>query len=161
MSRYEEREVIRDTRRVPTRYYDDDDDRRSRGGGAPDWLRDDTRPRGGELVLVSREKETIERERPRARSVVRETSRPPADRVRYVVQRSRSPSPDIQERERDRIRIVAKNRAPSPARKRSPTPPPKVIKGPRIEREVVTHYVDVDHGTSSSPEHSHARNEYL
>lgn len=35
------------------------------------------------------------------------------------------------------------NSSPSPSR--SPSPPP-VIKGPTIEREVITHYRDIDHG---------------
>lgn len=43
----------------------------------------------------------------------------------------------IVERERERER----ERAPQ----RSPSPPP-VVRGPTIERDVITHYTDVDHG---------------
>ena len=83
------------------------------------------------------------------RKVVREQSRGPApDRIRFVDSRSRSRSrsrsPSIVQ---ERIRIVEKERererAPSPA----PRPPtPKIIKGPTVEREVITHYRDIDHG---------------
>ncbi|RYP77532.1 hypothetical protein DL771_001105 [Monosporascus sp. 5C6A] len=61
--------------------------------------------------------------------------------------RPRSPTPD---RERDRIRIMMeRERARSPSSSPSPPPPPPappVIKGPTIEREVITHYRDIDHG---------------
>ncbi|KAL1843294.1 hypothetical protein VTJ49DRAFT_2403 [Mycothermus thermophilus] len=139
----------------------------------PAWMRPDDRrvDEGRELVLRAREVETLERAPPprspsqvrierivreeRTRSpsptrrvVVRQSSRPPAERVRIVAprhrsrsrSRSRSSSPDI-----DRIRIVQRKeeRLPSPA----PRPPtPKIIKGPTIEREVITHYRDIDHG---------------
>lgn len=83
----------------------------------------------------------------RIRRVVREQSRGPGpERIRFIEpspsppsSRSSSPSPV-----RERIRIVEreKERAPSPA----PPPPPPVIKGPTIEREVITHYRDIDHG---------------
>ncbi|XXH03120.1 hypothetical protein Hte_009513 [Hypoxylon texense] len=63
--------------------------------------------------------------------------------------RERSPSP---ERERDLIRLRIerereKERAPSPSPSPPPPPPaPPVIRGPTIEREVITHYRDIDHG---------------
>lgn len=66
------------------------------------------------------------------------------DRHEVVRRRERSPTP-----ERERIRIIQreKERVPSP----SPSPPPApaappVIRGPTIEREVITHYRDIDHG---------------
>lgn len=68
--------------------------------------------------------------------------------------RERSPSP---ERERDLIRLRIerereKERAPSPSPSPPPPPPaPPVIRGPTIEREVITHYRDIDHGTSYQP----------
>lgn len=159
-------EYIREARRVQVRDYDDDTRR------APAWL-DNRRPEPGPLVLRAREVETLERPRNRSpspevrfrerivqrarsvspgqrrmeedvriRKVVRETSRPPAERIRFV-ERSRSPSPEV----RERIRIVEreKERAPSPAPPPRPQTP-KVIKGPTIEREVITHYRDIDHG---------------
>lgn len=94
---------------------------------------------------------TVERERVRspsrvrARFVERERS-PSPERIRYV-ERRRSPSPVV---DRERIRIIERERerqrTPSPSP--SPSPPP-VIKGPRIEREVITHYTGIDHGESS------------
>ncbi|KAK0703570.1 hypothetical protein B0T26DRAFT_681228 [Lasiosphaeria miniovina] len=91
---------------------------------------------------------------------VREPSRAPSERVR-IVERARSPSPPSQTMER--IRIVDRGRSPSPSRERiriidrqkervrSPSPPPKVVKGPVIEREVITHYRDIDHGIVAAP----------
>ncbi|KAK1779950.1 hypothetical protein QBC45DRAFT_349780 [Copromyces sp. CBS 386.78] len=103
---------------------------------------------------------------------VRESSRPPADRIRAstrIIERQRSPSPprmerlEIRETQRERQRP----RSPSPDRnirehiriverekEREPSPPPQpqqpqVIKGPVIEREVITHYRDIDHGMIS------------
>lgn len=92
---------------------------------------------------------------------VRAPSRPPSevDRVRIVerdrssspspsrsrprfVERRRSPSPEFHER----IRIVEKEREREKPRSPSPPPQPQVIKGPIIEREVITHYRDIDHG---------------
>lgn len=81
----------------------------------------------------------------RAVSKAREPSR---ERVRIVErhrsasrrrspERRRSPSPEV----RERIQITRKER------ERTPSPPPReVIKGPVIEREVITHYRDIDHG---------------
>ncbi|KAM5348788.1 hypothetical protein ACJ41O_008611 [Fusarium nematophilum] len=96
----------------------------------------------------------IERER------VREPSQPPPKRapsparvVRYVERPKKSPSPPppaVEERERIRTRIVEREKAPTPppapAPKPSPPPPPPTIRGPTIEREVITHYRDIDHG---------------
>lgn len=139
----------------------------------PAFMRDDhRRTEPTQLVLRQRDVETVERSRPRSpspvrvtqriiertrsvsppprrieddvrfRRVVRESSRGPApDRIRFVASRSRSPSPEV----RERIRIVEKERAPSPVRMPRP-PTPKVVKGPTIEREVITHYRDIDHG---------------
>jgi hypothetical protein len=92
-----------------------------------------------------------ERERVRSPSVVRRRSPSPARVVRYVERRERSPSPVEHEHERIRTRIVERERererAPSPSP--SPSPPP-VVRGPTIERQVITHYTDIDHGKSSA-----------
>lgn len=92
------------------------------------------------------------------RERVREPSAPPKRDpsphiIRYVERPRRSPSPPpVEERERERIRtrIVEREREriPSPSPSPSPSPPPKpqIIKGPIIEREVITHYTDIDHG---------------
>ncbi|PFH59279.1 hypothetical protein XA68_12595 [Ophiocordyceps unilateralis] len=88
----------------------------------------------------------VERERDRVRSpsVVRCRSPSPLP-VRFVERRRRSPSPVSQH---DHIRIVERERqrAPSPSPSPSPPPPPPVIRGPTIEREVITHWTDIDHG---------------
>lgn len=109
--------------------------------------------------------ERIERERDRApsplperrpvRFVERSPSPPPA-RVQVIErverrQRERSPTPD-RDRELFHLRIERekrKERTPSPSPSPSPSPPPAappVIRGPTIEREVITHYRDIDHG---------------
>ncbi|KAB5559891.1 hypothetical protein GE09DRAFT_1114870 [Coniochaeta sp. 2T2.1] len=94
---------------------------------------------------------TIERERVRSPSRVRtrivERERSPSpERIRTTryVERRRSPSPVV---DRERIRIIEheRERARTPSPSPSPSPPP-VIRGPRVEREVITHYVGVDHG---------------
>lgn len=101
-----------------------------------------------------------EHERSRTRVVERERVREPSRKrspsprvVRYVAPPRRSPSPeetDIDiERERIRTRIVEREKVPSPPPRREPTPsppPPQVIRGPTIEREVITHWRDIDHG---------------
>ncbi|KAL1871980.1 hypothetical protein VTK73DRAFT_1810 [Phialemonium thermophilum] len=95
-------------------------------------------------------REVIERDDVRVRTVERERIRspsrgPPMERVRTrFIERERSPSPV--ERETDRIRIVRRERERSPTPSPSPSPPPPVIRGPTIEREVITHYRDIDHG---------------
>ncbi|KAL2158383.1 hypothetical protein VTH06DRAFT_4431 [Thermothelomyces fergusii] len=144
----------------------------------PHFMRDEgRRPEPGQLVLRQREVETVERARQRSPSparanqrvvhrprsvsppprreqdvriqrVVREASRGPNGRIRLVQPRSRSPSPEV----RGRIQIVEreKERALTPAP--APQPPaPQVIKGPIIEREVITHYRDIDHGIVAAP----------
>jgi hypothetical protein len=66
-----------------------------------------------------------------------------------IIERERSPSPPPVERERERIRIIERERerisSPSSSSSPSPSPPP-VVRGPTIEREVITHYRDIDHG---------------
>lgn len=97
---------------------------------------------------------TVERERARspsrvrARFVERERERSPSPervvRTTRYVERRRSPSPVV---DRERIRIIEheRERARTPSPSPSPSPPP-VIRGPRIEREVITHYTGIDHG---------------
>jgi len=166
----------RDDRRSNVEVRVIDRDRERERDRVPAFLREERRPEPGPLVLRQREVETAERIRRRspspvrhirARSVspvqfrtVRAPSRGPSevDRVRIIERdRSSSPSPDrtrarfVQRRPRspspefhERIRIVEKEREKE--RPRPPTPPPQVIKGPVIEREVITHYRDIDHG---------------
>ncbi|KAK2600875.1 hypothetical protein N8I77_010379 [Diaporthe amygdali] len=84
----------------------------------------------------------------------RSPSPPPVmERTRTrVIERERSPSPrplPPPELERSRLRIIERERerAPTPSPSPSPPPPePQVIRGPTIEREVITHYRDIDHG---------------
>jgi hypothetical protein len=175
---FDDREYVRETRRAPPRDYDELDVRvRDRvNDRVPAWLQreENRRPEPGQMVLRQREVETVEQRRPpspvqvtqriiqrtrsvspaprrteedvRFRRVVREPSRGPGERIRFIETRSRTPSPEV----RERIRIVEreKERAPSPAPPPRP-PTPKVIKGPTIEREVITHYRDIDHGRCS------------
>jgi len=115
-------------------------------------------------------REFIERDDVRVRTVERERVRSPSrgpsvERVRTrIVERERSPSPQRVrarfverersvspvEREREHIRIVHRERERSPSPSPSPPPPPpQVIRGPRIEREVITHYRDIDHGENT------------
>lgn len=90
-------------------------------------------------------------ERMRPRFVERSPS-PPMERVRTRIvererERERSPSPP--EMERSRLRIIEHERERYPSPSPSPPPPspdPPVIRGPTIEREVITHYRDIDHG---------------
>ncbi|KAK6820704.1 hypothetical protein PG987_015104 [Apiospora arundinis] len=56
--------------------------------------------------------------------------------------------------ERERIRIIQRERERIPSPSPSPPPPPAppaVIRGPTIEREVITHYRDIDHGVIKVP----------
>ena len=88
----------------------------------------------------------VERERVRSPSVVRRRS--PSPRVvRYVERRERSPSPVEREHEHIRTRIIERERDRAPSPSPSPSPPP-VVRGPTIERNVITHYTDIDHGMS-------------
>ncbi|KAG6056075.1 hypothetical protein E4U17_002500 [Claviceps sp. LM77 group G4] len=93
--------------------------------------------------IVERETER-ERERARSPSVVRRRS-PSAHSVRFVERRRRSPSP-IKEHIHTRIIERQKAREPSPSPSPSPPPLPPVVRGPILEREVITHYTDIDHG---------------
>ncbi|KAK8074955.1 hypothetical protein PG997_009618 [Apiospora hydei] len=129
---------------------------------------DRRRPRSPSPVHVH--ERFIERERERSpappsmamerrpRFMERERSPSPGTMVRVdhremVRRRERSPTP---ERERERIRIIQreKERVPSPSPSPSPPPAPAappVIRGPTIEREVITHYRDIDHGVIKAP----------
>ncbi|KAI1105980.1 hypothetical protein F4804DRAFT_330726 [Jackrogersella minutella] len=87
----------------------------------------------------------------RPRFIGRSPSPPPAAvRVESRTierRRERSPTPD---RDRDLIHLriereKERERTPSPSPS-PPPPPPPVIRGPTIEREVITHYRDIDHG---------------
>jgi hypothetical protein len=71
--------------------------------------------------------------------------RSPSPRPIRFVERRRSPSPT--ERERIRARIVERAPSSSSSSSEAASEPPKVIRGPTIEREVITHYRDIDHGT--------------
>lgn len=93
-------------------------------------------------------------ERERVRSPSRERKRSPSPRPIRYVDRPRSPSP--QTRERIRARIIDRERersssssSSSSEESRRPQPPPEHIRGPTLEREVITHYRDIDHGTSA------------
>lgn len=110
--------------------------------------------------IVDRERERAPSMPPerRPRFIERSPSPPPAAvRVESRTierRRERSPTPD-RERERDRelirLRIEReKERTPSPSPSPPPPPPPPVIRGPTIEREVITHYRDIDHGMSNN-----------
>ncbi|KAG6006441.1 hypothetical protein E4U21_007059 [Claviceps maximensis] len=98
--------------------------------------------------VVERERERErDRERIRSPSVERRRRSPSVQSVRFVERRRRSPSP-VKEHIHTRIIQREKERKPSPSP--SPSPPPMplppVIRGPVIEREVITHYTDIDHG---------------
>lgn len=93
---------------------------------------------------LERLRSRIVRPRSRSRSSSRSSSDESSSRVRAsIFHRHRSPSPV-----RERIRIVEreKQRPRSPSPRPAPPPPPQVIKGPIVEREVITHYTDIDHG---------------
>ncbi|KAH7316619.1 hypothetical protein B0I35DRAFT_479450 [Stachybotrys elegans] len=124
--RVREERIVRRPRSVSPHYHDDHEHERSR-----------TR-------ITERE-----RERVREPSVVRRRS-PSPKIVRYVERRERSPSPSPVEHEHIRTRIVHRERErerDSSSASSSPSPPPpQVIRGPTIEREVITHYRDIDHG---------------
>lgn len=89
----------------------------------------------------------------------RAPSRGPQDRVVMRVvdrERARSPTPSPDgDGERERIRIIEHSRSRAPSISPSPSPPPverrQIVHGPVVEREVITHYTDVDHGTSCKP----------
>lgn len=142
----------------------------------PQWLREDRRPEGGQMVLRERDVEEYEHirspspirmregapiRRPRSVSVgdqervhtriveerIRSPTglRPPSPRgVRFEERFERSPS--IVD-EREHIHIVERDRRTESSPSRSPSPAPReVVRGPIIERDVITHYTDIDHG---------------
>lgn len=82
--------------------------------------------------------------------VRRRVVRSPSPTVRFVERRrERSSSPDDDDSDvvdHEHIRIIERERGRSPERSPSPPPQPAVIKAPTIEREVITHYTDIDHG---------------
>lgn len=101
---------------------------------------------------VSRERTRfVSREHIRSPSVERRRSPSPRP-IRYVerpVARPRSPSSGPPDRERIRTRIIEKERErslSSSSSSSSEPEAPKVVRGPIIEREVITHYRDIDHG---------------
>lgn len=69
-----------------------------------------------------------------------------------IIERRRERSPTPPDRERE-IRIIERERQRVPSPSPSPPPPPPVIRGPTIEREVITHYRDIDHGKCSRSAH--------
>ncbi|KAI3330637.1 hypothetical protein F4824DRAFT_332397 [Ustulina deusta] len=105
--------------------------------------------------FIERERERVPSPLPERRPVrfIERSPSPPPPRVQVVErverrQRERSPTPD---RERDSIRLRIererqRERTPSPSPSPSPPPQPQVIRGPTIEREIITHYRDIDHG---------------
>ncbi|KAI1159349.1 hypothetical protein F5B18DRAFT_637437 [Nemania serpens] len=107
--------------------------------------------------IVERERERVPSPLPERRPVrfVERSPSPPPPRVQVIErverrqrERERSPSPD-RERELIRLRIERereRERTPSPEPSPSPPPQPQVIRGPTIEREIITHYRDIDHG---------------
>ncbi|TWU75139.1 hypothetical protein ED733_003060 [Metarhizium rileyi] len=102
------------------------------------FLRDEARrSEPGQMVLRKRDVETWD---------VHRSPSPPRVREQRIVRRPRkrrrSPSPPVREHIRTRIVEREKEKEPSPSP--SPSPPP-VIRGPTIEREIITHYTDVDH----------------
>lgn len=118
------------------------------------------RPRSPSQVRFEERTHYVRRARSPSPSVVSEPL-PPPRRERVEVrqfERRRSPSPHPSRgrspsHERERIRIIERSRSreriPSPSP--SPPPPPapavpEVIRGPTIEREVITHYRNIDHG---------------
>ncbi|KAI6365416.1 hypothetical protein MCOR25_005344 [Pyricularia grisea] len=101
------------------------------------------------IMEQNRRSPSVERIRSSTRIVNREQEREPTP-VR-IVRRGRSPSV-----ERERIRIIERSRSrerlPSPSPSPPPPPPvPEVIRAPTIEREVITHYKNIDHGTIHLP----------
>ncbi|RWA13106.1 hypothetical protein EKO27_g1987 [Xylaria grammica] len=105
--------------------------------------------------FVEHDRERVPSPLPERRPVrfVERSPSPPPTRVQVVDrverrQRERSPTPE-RERELIRLRIERerqRERTPSPSPSPSPPPQPQVIRGPIIEREVITHYRDIDHG---------------
>lgn len=108
--------------------------------------------------IVERERERVPSPLPERRPVrfIERSPSPPPARVQVVErverrQRERSPSLD---RDLIRLRIERereRERTPSPEPEPSPPPQPQVIRGPTIEREIITHYRDIDHGKFRPP----------
>lgn len=148
---------------------------RERDGNLPEFLSRSRRPEAGPMVLRQREADPYDRP-PREPSPIRfreerivrraqsvSPSEPEHEhsRTRIVekirspsLARRRSPSPravryvEPSDTASEHIRIIERERererVPSPSP--SPPPAPPVIRGPVIEREVITHYTDIDHG---------------
>ncbi|KIH94565.1 hypothetical protein SPBR_05794 [Sporothrix brasiliensis 5110] len=128
---------------------------------SPVRYREVIRERSPSPLPPPREREVVDRvevrervyDRERERDRYREPSRGPQERIVTRVidrERQRSPTPSP-ERDHERIRIIERSRGPSP----SPSPPPQeqrqLVRGPVVEREVITHYTDVDHGVVYAP----------
>ncbi|KAH8838174.1 hypothetical protein MCOR27_006713 [Pyricularia oryzae] len=116
---------------------------------SPPPARDRIDIRETRIMEQNRRSPSVERIRSATRIVKREQEREPSP-VR-IVRRGRSPSV-----ERERIRIIERSRSrerlPSPSPSPPPPPPvPEVIRAPTIEREVITHYKNIDHGTIHLP----------
>ncbi|WYZ39117.1 hypothetical protein EsH8_III_001031 [Colletotrichum jinshuiense] len=143
----ESRELSRPRQRTPSPVYRERVVRRARSL---------TPPRVHEQELERSRVRISERER-EIRSPSRGPPPPELVRARYVErQRSPSPPPPARERSRVGVRIVERERererVPSPSPSPPPPPPqPQVIRGPTIEREVITHYRDIDHGVTRVP----------
>ncbi|TDZ28795.1 hypothetical protein C8035_v008066 [Colletotrichum spinosum] len=142
----ESREVARPRQRTPSPVYRERLVRRARSL---------TPPHVHEQELERSRVRISERER-EIRSPSRGPPAPELVRARYVErQRSPSPSPPARERSRVGVRIVEREREreriPSPSPSPPPPPAPQVIRGPTIEREVITHYRDIDHGVTRVP----------
>ncbi|KAL3303898.1 conserved glutamic acid rich protein [Colletotrichum asianum] len=142
----ESRELSRVRQRSPSPVYRERVIRRARSSSPPHHHHHDQELERSRVRISERERE------------VRSPSRgPPPEliRARYVErQRSPSPPPPARERSRVGVRIVEKEREriPSPSPSPPPAPaPPQVIRGPTIEREVITHYRDIDHGVTRVP----------
>ncbi|KAK8016246.1 hypothetical protein PG993_014435 [Apiospora rasikravindrae] len=157
--------------RAPVREYEDTEisirDRESR---TPAFLRDEgRRPEAGPMVLRAREIETVDRRRPRSPSPVhvheryieRERERSPAppsmamERRPRFMERERSPSPGTMVRVDHREMVRRRERSPTPERERERIRIIQLIRGPTIEREVITHYRDIDH--AHRPRRRHPR----
>ncbi|KAK1596886.1 uncharacterized protein LY79DRAFT_625926 [Colletotrichum navitas] len=141
----ESRELSRPRHRSPSPVYRERIIRKARSLTPPPHVHHDQELERSRVRISERERE------------IRSPSRGPPQEIRArYVERQRSPSPPPPARERSRVgvRIVErereKERVPSP----SPSPPPpqpQVIRGPTIEREVITHYRDIDHGVTRVP----------
>lgn len=136
----------------------------------PAFMREDRqRTEAGPMVLRQREVETFDQRRRPPPPVRRPSSSSSEERIRPPYPRYTDPRPDVHvdvdtrishrrrrsptperspERERE-IRIIERERERVPSPSPSPPPPPRappVVRGPTMEREVITHYTDIDHG---------------